>query len=153
MKKALLIILSIVLILALIVVGVGYYIVNTPQYALKQMMDDIKLSGMEGLRPHLTDEAGKTMDAIVSGSGLVGGLISLINGGEYITVLKDEIQKVKWELVDMMKGKNGAEAVLGFNYEDKLVGTIEISMIRQDGQWKIDGLEMPEFDKIDFERT
>ena len=155
MKKTWLIIVSVVLVLALIFAGVGLYIVSTPQYALKTMLEDVKASGMDGLRPHLTDQAGKTLDTItsVTESGLLGGLIQLMDGGQYITVLKDEIQKIQWGVDDVLKGGNSAEVVLSFNYEDKLVGTIEISMIRQDRTWKINALELPKFEKINFDSS
>lgn len=51
---------------------------------------------------------------------------------------------------DVLKSKDNASVILSFNYDDKLVGAIELSMVREDGEWKIDGLEFPEFDKISW---
>ena len=43
-----------------------------------------------------------------------------------------------------------AAVVLSFNYEDKLIGTIEISMIREGGEWKVDSIEFPKFTEINW---
>lgn len=66
MKKAIIIILSIVLLLAVIAGGIGMYIVNTPEYALKTMIDDVNTSGMEGLESHLTGNAKEALDTVSS---------------------------------------------------------------------------------------
>ena len=47
-----------------------------------------------------------------------------------------------------MKGSETSKAIVGFNYEDKMVGTIELTMIKEDKIWKIDSLAMPKFDKF-----
>ena len=51
---------------------------------------------------------------------------------------------------DVLKSKENATVILSFNYEDKLIGTIEISMIREEGEWKIDSIEFPEFTEINW---
>ncbi len=40
--------------------------------------------------------------------------------------------------------------ILTFNYEDKLIGKIEISMIRENGEWKIDNIEYPQFTEVNW---
>ena len=47
-----------------------------------------------------------------------------------------------------MKGSETSKAILGFNYEDMMVGAIELTMIKEDDKWKIDRLGMPKFDKL-----
>ena len=49
---------------------------------------------------------------------------------------------------DILKSKENAAVILSFNYEDKLIGTIEISMIRDEEKWKIDSIEFPEFTEV-----
>lgn len=61
MKKGLIIICSIILLLAAISGGLGLYIVNTPEYALKTIIEDVNTSGIEGLEPHLTAKAKKLL--------------------------------------------------------------------------------------------
>lgn len=152
MKKAILIISSVALLLAVIVGGFGLHIVNTPEYALKSMIEDVNDSGIEGLTPHLTGKAKETLDAVssVTESDLFNTIMGFINQNDYIGVLKSEIQDIQWEVKDVLKGKENATVILSFNYEDKLIGTIEVSMIREEGEWKIDVIEFPEFTKVNW---
>ena len=152
MKKAFLVTSSIVALIAVTIIGMGVYITNTPEYALKEMIDDVNASGMDGLYPYLTGEARATMDAVssVTGNGIFNTIVGFINQSEYVSVLKSEIQEIQWEVDDVLKSKDNASVILSFNYDDKLVGTIELSMVREDGEWKIDGLKFPEFDKINW---
>lgn len=150
MKKVVIIISSVILLLAVIAGGLGMYIVNTPEYALKTMIDDVNTSGMEGLEPHLTGKAKETIDAVsyVTDSNIFNTIMRFIDQNDYVGVLKSEIQEIQWEVDDILKSKENAAVILSFNYEDKLIGTIEISMIRDEGKWKIDSIEFPEFTEV-----
>ena len=152
MKKAIIIISSIVLLIAVIAGSIGMYIVNTPEYALKTMIDDVNTSGMAGLEPHLTGNAKETLDTVssITSSDLFNTLMGFINQNDYVSVLKSEIQEVQWKVDDILKSNENAAVILSFNYEDKLIGTIEISMIRDVGEWKIDGIEFPEFTEVSW---
>lgn len=152
MKKALFITISIVALIAATIIGMGVYITNTPECALKGMIDDVNVSGMDGLYPHLTGEARTTIDAVssITENNIFNTIVGFIGQSEYVGVLKSEIQEIQWEIDDVLKSKENAAVVLSFNYEDKLIGTIEISMIREEGEWKIDRLDFPEFDKISW---
>ena len=138
--------------IAITIIGMGVYVTNTPEYALKEMIDDVNASGMDGLYPHLTGEARAIIDAVssVTENSIFNTIVGFISQSEYVGVLKSEIQEIQWEVDDVLKSKDNASVILSFNYDDKLVGTIELSMVREDGEWKIDGLEFPEFDKINW---
>lgn len=69
---------------------------------------------------------------------------------DYVGVLKSEIQEIQWGVDDVLKNKENAAVILSFNYEDKLIGTIEISVIRDGGEWKIDSIEFPEFTEVNW---
>ena len=152
MKKTWIIIGAIVGLLAVVIVCAGVYFSNTPEYALLKMARAVEQDGMEGLRPYLTEETQEKVDEIsaIAESELVNSIMGLFNQNDYVGVLKSELQEVQWDVADIMKGKNNAAVILGFNYDDKLIGTIEISMIRKGGDWKIDGLHFPEFDEINW---
>ena len=152
MKKAILIISSVVLLLAAVVGGFGLYIVNTPEYALKSIIQDVNDSGIEGLNSHLTGKAKEMLDAVSSftESDLFNTIMGIINQNDYIGVMKSEIQEIQWEVDDVLKGKESAAVVLSFNYKDKLIGTIEISMIREEGEWKVDDIKFPEFAEVNW---
>lgn len=63
MKKIILIIGSAAMLLA---VCLCLYAVSTPEYALKGIIEDVSTFGMEGLYPHLTSKATKTLEIISS---------------------------------------------------------------------------------------
>ena len=152
MKQVVIIISSVILLLAVISSGLGMYIVNTPEYALKTIMDDVNTSGMEGLEPHLTGKAKETIDAVsyITDSNIFNTIMGFIKQDDYVGVLKSEIQEIQWGVDDLLKSKESAAVILSFNYEDKLIGTIEISMIRDERKWKIDSIEFPEFTEVNW---
>lgn len=152
MKKALFITISIVALIATTIIGMGVYVTNTPEYALKEMIDDVNASGIDGLYPHLTGEARATIDAVssVTENSIFNTIVGFIGQSEYAGVLKSEIQEIKWEVDDVLKSKENAAVVLSFNYEDKLIGRIEISMIREEGEWKVESIEFPEFTEVNW---
>ena len=152
MKKAVLITTSIVALIAIIIACVGVYIVNTPEYALKKMIDDVNDSGIDGLYPYLTEDARETVDAVTSiaENDIFSFIMNITGKGNYANVLKSKIQETQWGVKDVLRGKDNATVILSFDYDDKLVGTIKLYMCKEDGSWKIDKLSFPEFDKIDF---
>ena len=42
-----------------------------------------------------------------------------------------------------MKGENNAVAILSFEYDEDLSGTMEISMTKEEKTWKIDDIQLP----------
>ena len=40
--------------------------------------------------------------------------------------------------------------MIGFNYKDSVEGTIDIEMVKEDKEWKIDGLKNPHFDRMEL---
>lgn len=143
MKKAILITIPVLVLIATAIIGMGYYVTSTPEYALKETIEDVHDSGIEGLYPHLTSKARTTIDAVssVTGNNILNTILGFTGQSEYVSVLKSEIQEIQWSLSDVLKSKENASVILSFNYDDKLVGTIELSMVREDGEWKIDELE------------
>lgn len=152
MKKALVIIGSIIAVLAIIITCVGLYFFQTPEYALMEVTKDIKESGIDGLRPHLTEDVQEAFDAVsaITENKLVSSIMGLFDENDYISLLKSEIQDVQWDVEDIMKSNTNAAVILAFNYDNRLIGTIEISMVHSEDGWKIDGLELPKFEEINW---
>lgn len=153
MKKAILITSSVVLLAAVIIGGFGLYIVSTPEYALKGIIEDVNNYGIDGLTPHLTGKAKETLEAVssVTESDLFSTIINFFNQDDNnISVLKSEIQQIQWDVDDVLKSNNRADVILSFNYEDKLTGTIAISMIVEEGKWKINSINFPAFTDISW---
>lgn len=153
MKKARYIIIPILVIVLSIGIYFGISKLNSPEYALMQVANDIEESGVDGLMPHLTDDAQDMVSAITSitENKTVNSILSFLGKDDYTSVLKSNLKDVEWSLDDVLEGDENADIVLGFNYNEKLIGTIEINMIKEDGDWKISGLELPKFTEINFE--
>lgn len=136
----------------LLAVCLGLYIANTPEYALKGIIEDVNTSGKEGLYLHLTGKAKKTLESVSSvvEDDLLGTVMDFADWNSYAGVLKSEIQEIQWKIDDVLKNNENAAVILLFSYKDKLIGSIEISMTRDEGEWKIDGIEFPKFTEINW---
>lgn len=152
MKKIILIIGSVMMILATIVICIGFYTFSTPEYALKCIIEDVNASGMRGLDLHLTGKAKKTLDAVssITENDFFNTIVDFIDQDNFVSVLKSGIQDVQWKIDDILRSKDKSVAILLFNYKEKLIGTIEISMIREEGEWKIDGIEFPKLREVNW---
>ena len=75
-------------------------------------------------------------------------LTGALMGGNALSVLLDKLSECEWDIKDVMKGSETSRAIVGFNYKDKMVGTMEFAMIKEDKIWKIDNLSTPKFDKF-----
>lgn len=152
MKKCFYIVIPIIVILLSIGICFGISVINSPEYALMQIANDIEESGVDGLMPHLTDKAQETVSTITSitENKLVNSILNFLGKDDYTGILKSNLQDVEWNLDNILEGDNRADVVLAFNYNEKLIGTVEINMIKEDGDWKISGLELPKFTEINL---
>ena len=152
MKKVLYIVIPILVIVLSVGIYFGISIINSPEYALMQIANDVEESGVDGLMPHLTEKAQETVSAITSitENKMVDSILAFLGKDDYTSILKSNLKDVEWSLDDVLEGTDRADVVLGFNYNEKLTGTIEINMIKEDGNWKINGINYPMFDKIDL---
>ncbi len=118
----------------------------SPEYVVEHAITDMKTSGLEGLKPYLTDRAEKNVETIISVSKGVG----LLTGGNKVSVLFDRLAECDWTVVDILKGSESAKAVLGFainNGTDEIAGTFQLTLIKEEKEWRIDGVDMPQFTK------
>lgn len=122
----------------------------SPEYALNNAFDDINKSGLEGLKKHLTANALKKVEGLenLSENPGISLLTNALMGGNAVSFLLEKLSECMWTIKDVMKGAETSKAIVGFNYEGKMVGTIEMKMIKEDKIWKIDDLNMPKFDKF-----
>ena len=122
----------------------------SPEYALYNTFDDIRESGLAGLKQHLTSNALKTVEGFesIAGRPEVALLASALLRGNAVKALMGKLSECEWSIKDVMKGSETSKAVIGFNYQDKMTGTIELTMVKEDKTWKIDSLALPTFDKL-----
>lgn len=148
MKKKLLV--AILVFIIFLIIGICIYVINTPEYALKEIIDDVNTSGIDGLYPHLTGDAKKTIDTVstITDNNSINAIVGFVSKSEYVGTLKSKIQEIHWNISKVLKDGKNASVIMAFNYDDKLIGTIELLMVRVNGKWKIEGLEFPKFEKI-----
>ena len=75
-------------------------------------------------------------------------ITSTLLGGNAVSVLLDKLSECDWSIGEVMKGSETSKAIICFDYQDKMTGSIEVSMIKEGDIWKIDSLAMPKFDKF-----
>ena len=150
MKKVIIFIISMLTIICVTIMGLFMYKTSTPEYALAKTIADIKESDISGLEEHLTDNARENVEKVVERSeySLVSGILSVVSQSDGISLLKSKISEIDWSVEDILKGNQNAEVVIGFNYNEQITGTINIIMIYENRQWKIDSIGIPSFDNL-----
>jgi hypothetical protein len=136
----------------------------SPEYVLKNAIEDMGLCGLDGLKPYLTSNALKTIDSVLKFSNSVdlftGGLGVLMAqsgsgnaSGASTRFLLDKLSELDCVIMDVLKGSDSAKGVLGFTYGDKIDGTVEVTLIREDKEWRIDTLNTPKFTKFELSKA
>ncbi len=148
MKKVFAIVSAIIIFLAVIAGVFLFNFVNSPQYALKKTISDIKSDGYAGLRTHLSDDVAEKLDKIVSlgDNEIVKGILSAVSESKYISKLLNEAGNIKWELGDVLSNRRKASVTIYFSYGGQFSGSIDVNMAKDDGMWKICGMDIPKFD-------
>ena len=126
----------------------------SPEYVLENAIKDVKASGIEGLKPYLTEEAQKKVDKAQTVSEGLNIIASLATGTENsIRVLIKKLPECDYSVEDILKGSESAKGIVRFKYGDCMEGTVTLSMIKEDKEWKIDKVEKPDFEKFDVTIT
>ncbi len=122
----------------------------SPEHALNNAFDDMRESGLDCLKKHLTANALKSIQSLESLSERpeIALFTTALLGGNAVSVLLEKLSECKWTILDVMKGSESSKAVVGFDYQNSMTGTIELTMIKEQKIWKIDSLAMPKFDKF-----
>ena len=136
----------------------------SPEYVLKCAIDDLQKDGLDGLKPYLTTNALKKVEMVQglsSGIGLLSDAMALLAEGSQdpgadtssmTRHLVENISKIDWQVLDIMKGSTSTKVILGFNDRESVEGKMELTMIKQDKEWKIDALSIPRFEKLSPKR-
>ena len=124
----------------------------SPEYVVEHAITDMKTAGLEGLKPYLTEKAEKNVETIIT----VSNGVSLLTGSNKVAVFFDRLAEYDWTVEDILKGSESAKAVLGFaisNGADEIAGTLQLTLIKEEKEWRIDGLETPQFTKFTVSAT
>lgn len=150
MKKIFTFIVTLVIVACLGIGGFFFYKRTTPEYALYQAAKAVETSGINGLEDYVTADAWETIEMVtdIADNPFVAGLLGMFSGTEELQTLKNNISEIKWSVKDVLKGKTESKVKLGFDYHGEITGTIELNMVKVDGNWKISGIGMPSIDKL-----
>ena len=124
----------------------------SPEYVIENAIKDVRTSGIEGLKPYLTENAEMKVEKIRS----ISSGMDILTGSNRISLLINRLADCEWTVIDILKGSESAKGIVGFRYiteEDDIEGSVELTMIKEDKEWKIDGVEMPKFEKFTVTRT
>ena len=124
----------------------------SPEYVVEHAIEDMRTSGLEGLKPYLTDKAEKNVDTFIS----VSNGVSLLTGGYKVSVFFNRLAECDWTVDEILKGSESAKAILGFAIRsggDDIEGTLQLTLIKEDKEWRIDGVDMPKFAKFTVAST
>ena len=148
-RKALKIAAAILLVLAMAGTVAFFLVRSSPEYALWTVAKDVQAEGIEGLKPHLTDDALELVEKLdkASDNKVLDVVSSILNMDRLMETLKAELAQIEWSLDDVEKSADAAEISLKFNYENKLTGVVELDMVRENGVWKISGIGLSDLDR------
>ena len=124
----------------------------SPEYVIENAIKDVRTSGIEGLKPYLTENAEMKVEKVRS----ISSGVDILTGSNRISLLSNRLADCEWTVIDILKGSESAKGIVGFRYiteEDDIEGSVELTMIKEDKEWKIDGVEMPKFEKFTVTRT
>lgn len=128
----------------------------SPEHVLKNAFKDIKTAGLDGLKPYLTSKALNKIEKIrkVSDGMAFFGITFTTqadpdnSSATAVSFLLDKLAEFEFTIKDVLKGSESAKGIIGFKHSDKVEGSVELTLIKEDKEWRIDDLAMPHFDKL-----
>ena len=58
----------------------------------------------------------------------------------------EKISEYDFSIDDVLKGKEQTKAIVRFRHKDGASGTVEVDMVKEGTEWKIDSLNTPKYD-------
>ena len=150
--KRIVIVFGIILTVAMVVIGALFYIKSTPEYALAKIVEQVREDGFEAVENNLTEETYAKIEPIISisKSNIVNSIVSLFTDDNYTNILVEKAKEINWTVGDIIKNQRKASVTIGFDYDGKLQGTIDLELLKINKKWKINNLYNLQIDKIDL---
>lgn len=135
------------LLVAAIVLGIAAaFILNTPDFMLFRMVQDVRQEGLTAAAPYLTGNLQPLFQTAVElsrqpwmmellGSDSTQVLVSLLSAEGAIA----------WKLEDMRRGSTTASCLVSAE-TSAFAAQIGLEMVREEGKWLISGFTLPAFD-------
>ena len=150
MRKIIISVICVIVAIALIFGAGVLYVVNTPEYALKEMVSGMEEAGIDAILPKLTNEAYEKVEPVINiaENSVVQSIISLVSDSDYASILIEKAKDVKWTVGDVLKNNRKASVTVQFNYDEKIAGSIDLELVKEENGWKINDLYNLEIDKL-----
>ncbi|MBQ8110564.1 MAG: hypothetical protein IJ124_10430 [Clostridia bacterium] len=143
MKKWMIVVVAVLVVGAIGALVIGN-LLNSPEYALKKMVDDINANGFFAIRPYLSDSLQGALDKLKTAStGLsLLGKVTGATGSEALGFLQDTVGSLDWSLGPVTRGGSDANVTLNVSGE-AFTGEITLVMTKSGGNWVISNLSVP----------
>lgn len=142
MKK----IVACLLVAVIVLGGVAAFVLNTPDFMLLCMVQDVRQEGLMAAAPYLTGNLQSLFQTAV-GLSRQPWMMELL-GGDSAQVLVSMLNAegaIAWKMEDMRRGSTTASCLISAETSD-FAAQIGLEMIREEGKWLISGFTLPAFD-------
>lgn len=112
---------------------------NSPEYALIKTSSDIKVHGLDGLKPHVTGEAKCIVELISKAKELspCSSSIPLIDNPIVSELIKSKIDEIKWDVIGIEKNGNQAIFTIAVGLGHMHLLNVDLIMVRESDSWVI----------------
>ncbi len=161
MKTKYIVILSIVVVLIGAMVVGAFVFLNSPEWMLKKMRDDIAAKGISSLRGYLTEDLQQAYDTAESAYNTARNITKVTDGISSLIGIDNPVTDSKInELIDKFKEeaktfriiqhkvvRRGNTAYVTLDFTVSIFNSSALlTLVRQDGRWLISELYLPDFD-------
>ena len=165
MKTKYIVILSIVVVLIGAIVIGAFVILNSPEWTLKKLQDDIATKGISSLRGYLTENLQKSYDDVESAyytaKNVASGIGKVTEGLSSLFGMDNPVSDSKInELIDQFRDEaktfriiqnkfvhRGNTTYVSLDFTVSIFNTSALlTMVRRDGRWLISELYLPDLD-------
>ncbi|MBR6185536.1 MAG: hypothetical protein IKQ41_04680 [Clostridia bacterium] len=143
-KRWVMIALAATLVAVLVGGFVLYTVLNSPQYTLKKIADEVKANGVKAVEPHLTGNALKAYNKVydISQNFVVQLVTSLTDIHKVVDLLDGKSGPWEYKLGDTKtSGSNSSVTIhiIGSSFS----GDLNLEMKKESGSWKISDVAIP----------
>ena len=143
MKKTLIAVTAVMLVVGVIAYILLMQVTNLPEYALKQMVEEVSANGIDAIEPHLTSGMKDAYNFVaeIANNPLVK-MISRSSIGTKVYSALNETKAWDWTVQSIRRGINSADITIAVSAAE-FKGNLDIDMVRVQGEWFIQDISIP----------
>ena len=146
----------------LLIAGVVYLALESPEFALYQMKTDFQAGGFEAVLPHLTHEAYEKILPVLQTTEKIkqfseSDIIKKIGELSITQWIMDQLNikdtmaafvhqlnmythEIFWDVESIIRNHEKANVTLRFDFNEEFCGSIDLELVRISGNWMINDL-------------